>query len=276
MAQSNGFLYVFISLSHHYGGIFYNIISVPCYFRAITSVHRSLRSQRSISIEVGTWAYFGLIISIKKITALWINSIFFFFLRLYYVLHKNERLCSNSLTAYVSMCFYVVLTGRGLMEEKVDSHYPLRSVRGWTAGFNQRRVCVSSGIEMSLIMHLPPRLVPDSQSHPCIGRVCRPLPIPHPSPSNPLSTLRSNQMVHLWLMCHWSVLCNKVVGIICKEFNTSPGISLHTVHKAKEKIIVFTSLTKQLLTRADVGIIQELKLDVNMRLLQGLTRTKAL
>lgn len=50
------------------------------------------------------------------------------------------------------------------------------------------RVCVterespaSAGMEMSLVMHLPLSLVPDSLSHPCIAHVCRLLPILHPS-----------------------------------------------------------------------------------------------
>lgn len=38
-------------------------------------------------------------------------------------------------------------------------------------------------MEMSLVMHLPLPVVPDSPSHPCIARVCRLLPIVHPSHS---------------------------------------------------------------------------------------------
>ena len=36
-------------------------------------------------------------------------------------------------------------------------------------------------METSLVMHLPPSLVPDSLSHPCIAHVCRLLTILHPS-----------------------------------------------------------------------------------------------
>lgn len=83
------------------------------------------------------------------------------------------------------------------MGKKGDSHYPLCLVWGQTAGFNQlgrmclcacARVCAterecpaSAGMEMSLVMHLPLSLVPDSPSHPCIAHVCRLLPILHPS-----------------------------------------------------------------------------------------------
>ncbi|KAK5902517.1 hypothetical protein CesoFtcFv8_007761 [Champsocephalus esox] len=44
-------------------------------------------------------------------------------------------------------------------------------------------------MEMSLVMHLPLSLVPDSPSHPCIAHVCRLLLILHPSPSHPTFNL---------------------------------------------------------------------------------------
>ena len=65
---------------------------------------------------------------------------------------------------------------------------PLASINSDACVRAGERVCAwrsespaSAGMEMSLVMHLPPSLVPDSLSRPCIAHVCRLLPVLHPS-----------------------------------------------------------------------------------------------
>lgn len=141
------------------------------------------------------------------------------------------------------VCVCVLIKAGGWWGKKGDSHYPLCLVWGQTAGFNQLRcmclcmyacVCVwqrespvSAGMEMSLVMHLPLSLVPDSLSHPCIAHVCRLLPIlhpslsvhptsslhPHPTPSLPLRQRQKPlQVTTVWL---WSCCSNRIMLYCC-------------------------------------------------------------
>lgn len=119
--------------------------------------------------------------------------------------------------AGVIVCVCGCIIGEGADgggEKKGDSHFPLRLAWGRATGFNQPRMRVSvhahtctcecahvsvsenpptAGMETSLVMHLPLLVAADSPGHPYIGRVCRLLPIVHPSHSArpPLSSALS-------------------------------------------------------------------------------------
>lgn len=102
--------------------------------------------------------------------------------------------------------------------KKGDSHFPLHLAWGRATGFNQPRACVfvhvlsvsenlpAARMETQLVMHLPLLVAGDSLGHPYIARVCRLLPIVHPShsarppPSSALSLPPSSTLpLRQWL-----------------------------------------------------------------------------